>query len=39
MYPSSSLLGQNKDAKLGLILIDKLIDKVDGFVRVFLGAH
>lgn len=35
MYPSSSLLGQNKDANLGAIPVDELIVKADGFAGVF----
>ena len=30
MYPSSSLLGENKD-QLGAVSIDDLIEKADGF--------
>ena len=39
MYPSSALLGQKKDANLGAIPIDELIEKADGFVEVFPGAQ
>ncbi|KAI5423329.1 Plasma membrane ATPase 1, variant 2 [Lathyrus oleraceus] len=34
MYPSSSLLGENKD-QLGAVSIDDLIEKADGFAGVF----
>ena len=36
MYPSSSLLGQNKDDTNG-IAVDELIEKADGFAGVFPG--
>ncbi|KAG6533231.1 hypothetical protein ZIOFF_007097 [Zingiber officinale] len=37
MYPSSSLLGQNKDgsASLAALTVDELIEKADGFAGVF----
>ncbi|KAI7735711.1 hypothetical protein M8C21_010875 [Ambrosia artemisiifolia] len=35
MYPSSSLLGQNKDASIADIPIEELIEKADGFAGVF----
>ncbi|RYR58531.1 hypothetical protein Ahy_A05g024350 [Arachis hypogaea] len=35
MYPSSSLLGQSKDAAVSSLLVDELIEKDDGFARVF----
>ncbi|XP_058725854.1 ATPase 8, plasma membrane-type-like [Vicia villosa] len=35
MYPSSSLLGQCKDASIATIPIDELIEKADGFAGVF----
>ncbi|CAL5340337.1 unnamed protein product [Camellia sinensis] len=35
MYPSSSLLGDNKDAATAAIPIDDLIEKADGFAGVF----
>ncbi|KVI06067.1 Cation-transporting P-type ATPase [Cynara cardunculus var. scolymus] len=35
MYPSSSLLGQNKDAAIANIPIEELIEKADGFAGVF----
>ncbi|XP_078170801.1 plasma membrane ATPase [Carex rostrata] len=35
MYPSSSLLGQNKDASLSSLPVDELIEKADGFAGVF----
>lgn len=37
MYPSSSLLGQCKDASIATIPIDELIEKADGFAGVFPG--
>ena len=39
MYPSSTLLGENKDGGLGAIPIDELIEKADGFAGVFPGAY
>ena len=38
MYPSSSLLGQNKDSTLEALPVDELIEKADGFAGVFPGA-
>lgn len=35
MYPSSALLGQNKDEGIGLLPVDDLIEKADGFAGVF----
>ncbi|PWZ36495.1 Plasma membrane ATPase [Zea mays] len=35
MYPSSALLGQNKDATLEALPVDELIEKADGFAGVF----
>ena len=35
MYPSSSLLGDNKDPDIASISIDELIEKADGFAGVF----
>ncbi|CAK8576757.1 unnamed protein product [Lathyrus sativus] len=35
MYPSSALLGHDKDASTSDIPIDKLIEKADGFAGVF----
>ncbi|KAJ4754946.1 Plasma membrane ATPase [Rhynchospora pubera] len=35
MYPSSSLLGQNKDSALSELPVDELIEKADGFAGVF----
>ncbi|CAA0813475.1 ATPase 8- plasma membrane-type [Striga hermonthica] len=35
MYPSSALLGQNKDESIASIPIDELIEKADGFAGVF----
>ncbi|KAL6212648.1 hypothetical protein ACLB2K_017866 [Fragaria x ananassa] len=35
MYPSSALLGQDKDASISSLPIDELIEKADGFAGVF----
>ncbi|KAK4488465.1 hypothetical protein RD792_004229 [Penstemon davidsonii] len=35
MYPSSSLLGQNKDESIVELPVDELIEKADGFAGVF----
>ncbi|XP_039028235.1 plasma membrane ATPase 4-like isoform X2 [Hibiscus syriacus] len=35
MYPSSSLLGQDKDASVASVPVDELIEKADGFAGVF----
>ncbi|KAL3824592.1 hypothetical protein ACJIZ3_020621 [Penstemon smallii] len=35
MYPSSTLLGQNKDESIASIPVDELIEKADGFAGVF----
>lgn len=37
MYPSSALLGQNKDEALAVLNVDELIEKADGFAGVFPG--
>jgi len=37
MYPSSSLLGQSKDAAVSALPVDELIEKADGFAGVFPG--
>lgn len=37
MYPSSSLLGQDKDATIAALPVDELIEKADGFAGVFPG--
>lgn len=39
MYPSSSLLGQHKDASIANIPIEELIEKADGFAGVFPGKY
>lgn len=39
MYPSSSLLGQNKDDSTTGIAVDELIEKADGFAGVFPGKN
>ncbi|KAI5083900.1 hypothetical protein GOP47_0000069 [Adiantum capillus-veneris] len=35
MYPSSSLLGQDKDESIASLPVDELIEKADGFAGVF----
>ncbi|KAI3977985.1 hypothetical protein MKX01_032362 [Papaver californicum] len=35
MYPSSALLGNNKDESIAALPIDELIEKADGFAGVF----
>ncbi|XP_076917457.1 plasma membrane ATPase 3-like [Bidens hawaiensis] len=35
MYPSSALLGQNRDESIAALPIDELIEKADGFAGVF----
>ncbi|CAA7395974.1 unnamed protein product [Spirodela intermedia] len=35
MYPSSSLLGENRDESVASIPVDELIEKADGFAGVF----
>ena len=37
MYPSSALLGQNKDESISALPIEELIEKADGFAGVFPG--
>jgi H+-transporting ATPase len=37
MYPSSALLGQDKDASISALPVDGLIEKADGFAGVFPG--
>lgn len=37
MYPSSSLLGHDKDASIAALPVDELIEKADGFAGVFPG--
>lgn len=37
MYPSSALLGQDKDASISALPVDELIEKADGFAGVFPG--
>lgn len=39
MYPSSSLLGENKDAASSVLPIDELIETADGFAGVFPGKY
>lgn len=38
MYPSSTLLGQNKDASIAALPVEELIEKADGFAGVFPGS-
>lgn len=38
MYPSSTLLGQNKDSSVADLPVDELIEKADGFAGVFPGT-
>lgn len=38
MYPSSALLGDNKDASIATLPVDELIEKADGFAGVFPGT-
>jgi len=38
MYPSTSLLGQNKDASIDALPVDELIETADGFAGVFPGG-
>lgn len=38
MYPSSALLGQNKDQSIAALPVDDLIEKADGFAGVFPGT-
>src|SRR5574340_252512 len=35
MYPSSALLGQDKDESIAALPVDELIEKADGFAGVF----
>lgn len=37
MYPSSALLGKNKDETVAALPVDDLIEKADGFAGVFPG--
>jgi len=39
MYPSASLLGQDKDASIASLPVEELIEKADGFAGVFPGSH
>lgn len=38
MYPSSSLLGHDKDESIVALPVDELIEKADGFAGVFPGT-
>ncbi|GAU15199.1 hypothetical protein TSUD_09370 [Trifolium subterraneum] len=35
MYPSSALLGQDKDASISALPVDELIEKADGFAGIY----
>lgn len=37
MYPSASLLGQDKDSSIASLPVEELIEKADGFAGVFPG--
>lgn len=37
MYPSATLLGQDKDANIAALPVEELIEKADGFAGVFPG--
>ena len=39
MYPSSALLGQDKDESIAALPVDELIEKADGFAGVFPGIY
>ncbi|XP_059597303.1 ATPase 11, plasma membrane-type isoform X1 [Vitis vinifera] len=39
MYPSSSLLGNDKDQSIATLPVDELIEKADGFSGVFPGKY
>lgn len=39
MYPSASLLGQDKDASIAALPVEELIEKADGFAGVFPGSN
>lgn len=39
MYPSSTLLGNDKDANIASIPVEELIEKADGFAGVFPGSY
>ena len=39
MYPSSALLGQDKDESIASLPVDELIEKADGFAGVFPGKN
>ena len=39
MYPSASLLGQDKDASIAALPVEELIEKADGFAGVFPGLR
>ena len=39
MYPSSALLGQDKDESIVALPVDELIEKADGFAGVFPGIY
>lgn len=39
MYPSSALLGHDKDESIAALPVDELIEKADGFAGVFPGIN
>ncbi|RYR09140.1 hypothetical protein Ahy_B05g077238 [Arachis hypogaea] len=39
MYPSASLLGQDKDASIAALPVEELIEKADKFAGVFPGSY
>ncbi|EOY31842.1 Plasma membrane ATPase 4 isoform 3 [Theobroma cacao] len=39
MYPSASLLGQDKDASIAALPVEELIERADGFAGVFPAEH
>ena len=39
MYPSATLLGQDKDASIAALPVEELIEKADGFAGVFPGSY
>lgn len=39
MYPSASLLGQDKDASIAALPVEELIERADGFAGVFPGKY
>lgn len=39
MYPSATLLGQDKDSSVASMPVEELIEKADGFAGVFPGSY